>query len=254
MDKNERLQKYFERIGLNIPDNPEPTVDLLAKILFAQIKNIPFSNRDNRDRVATPIDYDSLIDRLVVKKQGGICIDLNGILKFVLEDLGYKVKNHIITHFMEEENIYLRHRFLHVTDIDGIVWRVDSAGIVDPFTIPLKVESGNVQKMHFASFKLEKEGDFWAIYEVNDNETKLLGKYTEDEYPDEYFYQVKLEDLHLDSVLYNGNQESIYTDTGRKTFIGNRYRESDKGEITVSKIIETDEDLTWALAQFGLSK
>ena len=249
MEKQERLQKYFERIGLDMPEDPRPTADLLAQIVFAQQKSIPYSNIDNINRVVTPIDYDSLIDRLVVKKMGGICIDLNGLLKFVLEDLGYVVKNVFF-----RGGVNLRHRFLIVTDVEGTVWHVDSGAIFDNITAPMKMESGLVQKMHFASYKLEKEGDLWAWYEIKGNDCRLIVKYSDEGYPDEYYYQIKQEDVHLDIDVYKAYNIGIYTDTGRKTLFGDKYRESSNGEIILSKNIETEEHEKWALSIFGLSK
>ena len=250
MEKQERLQKYFERIGLKLPENPEPTADLLAKIVFAHVKSIPYSNLDNMKRIVTPIDYDSLIDRLVIKKQGGICIDLNGLLKFVLEDVGYSVKNLIFSF----EDTRLRHRFLHVTDAEGTVWHVDTAAILDNLTAPMKLEPGLVQKMHFSSFKMEKEGDLWGWYAVNEDGCNLIVQYPETYYPDEYFYQVKQEDVNKELNVYNSYSLRLFTDTGKKSLFGNKYRESVNGEITVSKIIETEDDEKWALSMFGLSK
>src|SRR5690625_1756707 len=57
---------------------------LLAKIYT--FENIDVLKKDNQ-----PIDKEFLIEKLLIKKRGGLCYELNGVLYLLLEALGFTV-------------------------------------------------------------------------------------------------------------------------------------------------------------------
>jgi N-hydroxyarylamine O-acetyltransferase len=84
------VDAYLERIGYAGPR--EPTTPTLRALQRAHLLAVPFENLDINP-CATPIDLDidRLFDKVVRRRRGGFCYELNGLFAAVLELLGYDV-------------------------------------------------------------------------------------------------------------------------------------------------------------------
>ena len=84
------LAAYFARIGYRGP--AEPTGDVLAELVAAHNRSIPFENLDPVFGVPVfDLGADALVDKLVHRRRGGYSYEHNGLLGYVLERLGYDV-------------------------------------------------------------------------------------------------------------------------------------------------------------------
>src|SRR3954462_10952160 len=84
------LTAYFARTGYRGP--ADPTADVLADLVAAHNRSIPFENLDPVFGVPVfDLGADALVDKLVHRRRGGYCYEHNGLLGYVLERLGYGV-------------------------------------------------------------------------------------------------------------------------------------------------------------------
>ena len=91
MNDSELIAGYLERIGLD--QAPEPTPEGLRTLQINHLKHIPFENLDIiNGNIPLKLDVDSLYDKLVVRKRGGICYEHNILYAHVLEVLGFSVR------------------------------------------------------------------------------------------------------------------------------------------------------------------
>jgi arylamine N-acetyltransferase len=85
------LDAYFDRI--NYRGATEPTLEVLQDLVTAHTRAIPFENLD--PLVGTPV-YDlspeALTDKLVRRRRGGYCYEQNGLMGYVLAELGFRVR------------------------------------------------------------------------------------------------------------------------------------------------------------------
>ncbi len=82
---------YLERIGLA---DLEPTGDLdtLNRILYAHVQTVPFENLDAWAAGLCPsLAVRDLFNKVVLRRRGGWCHELNGLLLAFLDCLGYSV-------------------------------------------------------------------------------------------------------------------------------------------------------------------
>ena len=81
---------YLDRIGVRGPVSPD--FDTLATIQWAQLQSVPFENLDIRP-LGRPIHLDqkSLWDKIVRRRRGGFCCELNGLLSEALRAIGFGV-------------------------------------------------------------------------------------------------------------------------------------------------------------------
>jgi N-hydroxyarylamine O-acetyltransferase len=84
------LDAYMERIGLKGEEIPL-TREGLDKVQFAHLCNIPFENIDLWD-YNKPVEYSipELWDKVIVRKRGGFCFELNALHMALLQALGFE--------------------------------------------------------------------------------------------------------------------------------------------------------------------
>ncbi len=82
-----QLEAYLERISYKGPQ--EVSFEALRGLQAAHMLSIPFENLDIHLNVPLQLDFPHLFDKIVVKKRGGGCYEVNGLLYFVLESLGF---------------------------------------------------------------------------------------------------------------------------------------------------------------------
>ena len=80
---------YLHRIGLARP--PEPTLDGLAELALAHLYAVPFENLDIAAGRPLALEPDALYDKIVVRRRGGFCYELNGLFARLLRELGFEI-------------------------------------------------------------------------------------------------------------------------------------------------------------------
>jgi arylamine N-acetyltransferase len=82
---------YFARIGYAGP--ADATLDTVRELVAAHNRSIPFENLDPLMRVpVVDLSVEALTDKLVHRRRGGYCYEHNGLLGYVLEELGFDVQ------------------------------------------------------------------------------------------------------------------------------------------------------------------
>lgn len=85
------LNAYFDRVGYG--GATDPTLEVLRALVTAHTRTIPFENLD--PFLGVPVDdlsVDALTDKLVRRRRGGYCYEQNGLMGYVLAELGFQVR------------------------------------------------------------------------------------------------------------------------------------------------------------------
>ncbi len=80
---------YLKRIRYE--GNTEPNLATLSAMQRAHITAVPFENLDIIRRERLRFDVDSLFEKIVTRRRGGFCYELNTLFGALLEDLGFTV-------------------------------------------------------------------------------------------------------------------------------------------------------------------
>ncbi|HXR72523.1 arylamine N-acetyltransferase family protein [Actinocrinis sp.] len=80
---------YLERIGLPRPDRPD--AEYLRRLHGQHLHTVPFENLSIHLGEDVPLEEDALFDKIVTRRRGGYCYELNGLLAALLRALGYRV-------------------------------------------------------------------------------------------------------------------------------------------------------------------
>lgn len=82
------IKRYLGRINYN--GRISPTYAVLSKLQFTHLMHVPFENLDIHNH--TKIDLNNLFDKIVVRRRGGFCYELNGLFFQLLKEIGFTVK------------------------------------------------------------------------------------------------------------------------------------------------------------------
>lgn len=84
------VAEYLDRIGY--AGAREPTTETLRSLQRAHLLAVPFENLDiNPGNLPIVLDVDALFDKVVRRRRGGFCYELNGLFAVLLEQLGFDV-------------------------------------------------------------------------------------------------------------------------------------------------------------------
>ncbi|MFT3662298.1 MAG: arylamine N-acetyltransferase [Gordonia sp. (in: high G+C Gram-positive bacteria)] len=86
------IADYLDRIGLAGVPEVDSDVELVRRLADAQHRAIPFDNMLVHLGGCFTVDPVVIVDRLVERRLGGVCYQLNGLLAMVLERLGVEAR------------------------------------------------------------------------------------------------------------------------------------------------------------------
>ncbi|MEU0491067.1 arylamine N-acetyltransferase [Nocardiopsis sp. NPDC006139] len=147
---------YLERIGHTGPVRADAAT--LAAVHRAQLGAVPYENLDIQAGLVPSLHPDDLFDKIVRRRRGGYCYELNSLLALVLEDIGLEVTRvrGAVGPRDAEPPEWANHLALLVR-ADGRLWVVD-AGLGDGFLEPLPLEPGRYRQGPF-TYTVEPGGD-----------------------------------------------------------------------------------------------
>lgn len=246
------VKKYFDRIGLEMPEDLTPDSELLRKLHLAHCTAVPYENLDMIRGVPTSLEADALYRKIVEEGRGGLCFELNGSFGNLLRALGYKITDYAARYLRGETELPMRrHRVMKVEASDG-VWLCD-VGIGEICQRePINMTEGLVQEQFGETYKLEKE-DFlgWVLYDMYKGAWRKFYSFTEEPQLEADFIAPNFYcEKHPESPFNKDEMFALKTLEGRKTLDGHVYKEFRNGEVTVREL--KAEELPEAYAVFGL--
>ena len=85
------VEAYLERIGID--GVRQPTRTFLDELIFAHQRTVPFDDLDVHDKRRTPsLGIAEMFDKIVARKRGGYCFELNGLFAALLRALDFDVQ------------------------------------------------------------------------------------------------------------------------------------------------------------------
>ncbi|WP_433362726.1 arylamine N-acetyltransferase family protein [Streptosporangium sp. CA-115845] len=84
-----QITRYLDRLG--VARLAEPDALSLRALQFAHLRTVPFENLSIHLGEPISLDSDALFDKIVNRRRGGFCYELNGLFAELLTALGYRV-------------------------------------------------------------------------------------------------------------------------------------------------------------------
>jgi len=142
---------YLDRVGYTGP--AAPTSDTLRAIHQAHLLTVPFENLDIALRRKIVVDEDAFVRKIVERRRGGFCYELNGAFAALLRALGFQVT--LLSARVARSGGGEGPEFDHLTlrvDLDQ-PWLAD-VGFGESFLEPLCLQAGVEQRDPVGTFRL----------------------------------------------------------------------------------------------------
>jgi N-hydroxyarylamine O-acetyltransferase len=247
-----RTEAYLERIGY--VGSLRPSVDVLRELHRRHLLSVPFENLDIEAGRPIVLNQAAFYDKIVERRRGGFCYELNGSFAALLKALGFSVS--IISARTAEEGGSFSPEFDHMTLLIRLEerWLVD-VGFGDLFTEPKRLDVDGAQMDGGRAFRIAPtEGG------------RLLSRWDEKKksWKHEYRFTLrprKLEDFgpmciyqqtSSDSYFRRGGFCSLLTPSGRVTVTEKKLVVTRAGRKFERPVRDTKEFRTLLRRRFGI--
>ena len=245
------LRAYLDRIGYH--GSPDRTAENLAVLLRCHLESVPFENLDfyNSPR-EMPLSTEALYDKIVLRRRGGVCCELNTLFGRLLESMGYDCYPVLVRVVMPGAPAQISHQGI-VATVEGKRYYCD-VGFGGPGPKGLvELDTQEHQQIYGETFRVTQDprgvtiwgafpGGEVPILEMIDvparYEDFTVVLYYSTGYPNSYFLGRPIVNLCLPN--------------GSKALTGNQLTIRRDGEMT-RRILETDAEMAEVLwEEFGL--
>jgi N-hydroxyarylamine O-acetyltransferase len=200
------ISAYLKRLKLSGPCQADlPTLQALQR---AHLVAIPFENLDIHLKRPIFLDETSLWDKLITRKRGGFCYEVNGLFAGLLKEIGFGVTYLNARDYHPEDDAF-GIDFDHLTLLiqipnDTKRWLVD-VGYGDTFTQPLNIDDPEEQIQGLRGYWVEPFKNGYQLWQRNydgSRERHYFFDLIPHIFPDEY----------LDTCKYHqSSPKSIFT-------------------------------------------
>ena len=241
------MAAYLHRIGIR-EDMLKPTKENLDRLIYAQLTHVPFENLTvYREKACPDLEIPALFDKIVTRRRGGYCFELNALFYALLQAVGYDVYPVACRIRYGFDMLRpLSHRASVVT-IDGKKYYADvgyggpSAHCAVPF-------DGEAE-----GFFVTTEGSFTNICRHEEDGDKTVISFD-----DRPFLPIDFIPLNYQIAMAPGSYfqmmviVNLTTDTGSKSITGDVYKCHDNGKVTEKKLASDEELLQTLKDEFGI--
>jgi N-hydroxyarylamine O-acetyltransferase len=160
------IHDYLERIAYQ--GELTPSLQTLQALQMAHLLTVPFENLSIHAPEPIILNDKALFEKIVERRRGGFCYELNGLFTALLRALGFDVIKLSAGVAMENGRYtpYFDHMLLMVTLDER--WLVE-VGFGDSFRQPLRVADQGVQAQNGRFYQLIPHGDTYTLMEKKGN-------------------------------------------------------------------------------------
>lgn len=154
------IPAYLERINYHGPCDVSP--EALRGLHLAHLYAVPFENLDIHLGRPIRLDEEALFDKVVRRRRGGFCYELNGLFGALLRELGYRVT--LLSAEVARQTGGYSPPFDHLTlrvDMDE-PWLVD-VGFGEGFRLPVRLDDGDDQVQGRSAFLVIRDGEYRVL-------------------------------------------------------------------------------------------
>ena len=244
------VARYLERIQYD--GRLTPTMEILNTLQRQHVLHIPFENLDIHYKTPINLDINHIFEKVVGRKRGGFCYELNGLFFELLMSIGFNVKM-VSARVFNNEQQTISAEFDHLAIIATIAsmdYLVD-VGFGEFALQPLKIELEKNQNDPRGAFRIEKyDGTYYKV-------SKLTG----DQWIIEYIFSLKERQLdefkemcqyHQTSPQSHFTQNklcSLATENGRITLTTDKIKIKE-GDTITERALKSEEDFLSALEEY----
>jgi len=244
------VDAYLNRINYDGPR--EPTAETLRQLQVAHLLTVPFENLSIHAPEPIVLNDEALFQKIVVRRRGGFCYELNGLFAALLRDLGFKVE--MLSAQVADEEGQFSEDFDHMTLMVTAEqrWLVD-VGFGDSFIEPLSLDSRHEAKeQRNRAYRIVSVDEYLVLERAENSSEDFMAQYRFKLDPYQFEDYADRCKYHQTSPLSHFTQKRIcsrLTQNGRISLSDMRFITSEMGERS-ERIAETHEEYEGMLSEF----
>ncbi len=162
-----QLEMYVDRIAY--AGSRSATLETLGAVQAAHLSAIPYENLDIHLGRTLALGSSAAYQKIVVERRGGWCYEMNGLLAWALEQMGFNVTL-LSSSVLRPDRVTPDgdHLLLRVT-LEGTDYLVD-AGFGNGAIEPLPILEGTYQR-GFLEYRMERDGEHWIVRDPVESDT-----------------------------------------------------------------------------------
>lgn len=154
------LDAYLERIACS--ERIAPTETVLAHLQRSQLQTIAFENFDILLGRAIGLNPSALVDKLLLRRRGGYCFELNGLLLLALRAIGFEARPLLARVHLHGQASARTHELLLVT-VGSRLWLADVGFGGPSLRAPIPLELGVTWDQEGFAFRLVDAGAYGTM-------------------------------------------------------------------------------------------
>jgi N-hydroxyarylamine O-acetyltransferase len=169
------IHDYLARLHYSGP--LEPTSQTLLALHEAHLLSVPFENLDIYLGRTILLDEHALWTKIVERRRGGFCYELNSTFAWLLRSLGFQVD--LLSADVAHADGGFGPEFDHLALLVHLDedWLAD-VGFGESFRQPLVMQASHVQAQKLGSYCLEQEGAYWILQTREDDKWRPMYRFT----------------------------------------------------------------------------
>ena len=244
-------KQYLERI--NYLDPVHPTLEVLTRLQVSHLMNVPFENLDIHNSVK--INLANLFDKIVTRRRGGFCYELNGLCYELLNEIGFTVK--MVSARVYDGKQDYSPEFDHmalIVEIYDDKYLVD-VGFGEFSFYPIKIELNKDTIDPRGTIRIETFDENYKVVKKTNSDGKLIPEYLFSETKrqmEEFQERCTYHQTDPASHFMQKRLCSLPTKNGRITLTNNLLKTTEDGEV-VERKLDNEEEFHQALwDHFGI--
>jgi N-hydroxyarylamine O-acetyltransferase len=165
---------YLARIGAEVES---PTLDALRRLHARHLETVPFENLDIHLGIGIVLEENAILDKVVRRRRGGFCYELNFAFHWLLRELGYQVE--MLSAEVARPGGGFGIPFDHMTlsvSIGGESWLAD-VGFGESFVEPLPLARDEIRDEEPFRYRLGRDGAQWILERCGLGESRFVRQY-----------------------------------------------------------------------------
>lgn len=229
--------------------------ETLNELVFSHLKTVPFENLDVLTaEKELPLGIEALFDKIVIRRRGGFCFELNALFLSLLKALSLDCWSVMARVVWNKTFLPPHSHRANIVRMDGHLWLCDvgyggpaPAGIVC-------LDTTEVQPIRGTNFRAEITDGTATVYrEHNGTFGPLLTFGLKPNDPVDFIPLSFHQTLSPTSFFRKQKVISVHTDTGNKVIDGDTFRIRENGVITKEMELSTPELFSSVLEkEFGI--
>jgi N-hydroxyarylamine O-acetyltransferase len=242
---------YLDRIDYR--GSIVPSLEVLSALQLAHLRTVPFENLSIHAGQPIVLNDDALFKKIVVRRRGGFCYELNGLFASLLRALGFSVQM-LSAGVADAEGVF-GPEFDHMTLLVSLPERyLVDVGFGDSFEQPVLLDHRGEQAERRRSYDiLEADGAFVLRQKELEGDWKNQYRFTlqPHEYAD-YEERCVFQQTSPESHFTQGRVCTLATEAGRITLSELRLITTVNGEKDERLLNDEDEYASLLRERFGI--